>query len=60
MKTEELEMINKTGDFLHKAFLIDGDVIFRKFITLDGMPGTLFELTDSKRGKFFIAMYRES
>lgn len=60
MSPEYLEYINKTSDFLYNAFCIDGDCNFRKFTELDGMTGMLFELTDSKRGKFFIAMYRDS
>ena len=52
MKTEN----EKTELFLKEAFCIDGDCRLKKQLTLDGKIALMFELNDSKRGRFYITM----
>lgn len=57
--SEESDRINKTGDFLYKAFCVDIDCKFIKYVDFEGMTGLLYELDDSKRGKFMIAILKD-
>lgn len=61
MDKESLERINKTGDFLHKAFCVDGETKFVKITEPTpefNCNGMLFQIDDEKRGMFFVAIYR--
>lgn len=55
-----IELINKTGDFLREALCVDGEVKFIKYTTPENgfnCNGMLYQLEDSKRGLFFIGIY---
>lgn len=60
-KSPVAQMINETSDFLHAAFCVLGEVKFVKMVepapgfNCDGM---MFEITDKKRGLFFVTISR--
>lgn len=59
MKQEDLERINKTGDFLHQAFCVDGETKFVKYIQPDNgfnCLGMMYQVEDKKRGLFYITI----
>lgn len=62
MTEQALAQINNTAMFLKEALCVDGIV---KFVRLtDPTPGfntsgMLFQLEDSKRGLFFVGIYKE-
>ena len=61
MKEDELKRQQKTGDFLHEAFCVDG---MTKFIKVTeptagfNCDGLLYEIKDKKRGLFYVAIYK--
>jgi hypothetical protein len=60
MTSKEIQMINELGDFIHRAFCVEGDTKFLKTIDPSkewACRGIMFEVTDKKRGLFYIAMY---
>lgn len=61
MKMSDLKLITETGDFLHEAFCIDGETKFVKITEPTSgfnCSGLLYEITDKKRGLFFVAIYK--
>lgn len=62
MTKEEIEKILKTSDFIHSAFCIDGETKFVKITEPTAgfnCTGMLFQCEDSKRGLFFVGIYKE-
>jgi hypothetical protein len=49
----------KMASFLKEAFCIDGEAAFKKNVKLDGLFGETYELSDSKRGVFYISIHSE-
>lgn len=61
MKQEERDRKNKTGDFLHEAFCVDGTTKFVKVTEPTpsfNCDGLLYEIEDKKRGLFYVAIYK--
>lgn len=63
MKKEDLILINEMESFLKLAMCIDGTCQFYKFVDIEiegeNQSSMLFELNDTRRGKFFIAMGKQ-
>ena len=57
--TETEKGRTKMAAFLREAFCIDGEAAFKKNVTLDGLFGETYELSDSKRGVFYISIHSE-
>ncbi len=55
MKTETLEQ-QKAGNFLKEAFCVDGQSKFVKELLVQNKTAIMYELSDSKRGTFFITI----
>lgn len=49
----------KMASFLKEAFCIDGYAKFKKNVRLDNLFGETYELSDSKRGIFYISIHSE-
>lgn len=61
MEKEELRKINHAGDFIHKAFCVEGETKFVKITAPNegiNCHGSLFEITDKKRGLFYVGIYK--
>ena len=55
--TEKMRL--EIAGFLKEAYCIDGEARFLKYCTLDTMLGETYQLTDSKRGVFYISIHSE-
>lgn len=61
MKKEEVESINRTGDFLHQAFCVEGQTKFVKYTQPEkgfNCLGMMYQIEDKKRGLFYVAIYQ--
>ena len=59
---ENTEIKNKIGEFIHKAFCVDGKTDFLKLTnpTNDIGEGTIYKIEDKKRGTFFVGIFRDN
>lgn len=46
----------KTENWLKEAACIDGKCKYVKNVIIEGLTGNMYQLTDSKRGTFFITI----
>lgn len=59
LKDKDINRIKDTQAFLKEAFNIDGRCEFIKEIPKGLISGS-FQLTDSKRGTFFVTIHKEN
>lgn len=59
LKDKDIKIIKSTQEFLKEAFCIDGGCEFIKEIPKGFISGS-FQLTDSKRGTFFVTIHKEN
>jgi len=52
-KVKEVEVMQV---FFKQAFCIEGICEFHKVLEIEGKLSTMFKLTDSKRGEFFVTI----
>jgi hypothetical protein len=55
---KDIETIKSTQEFLKEAFCLDGGCEFIREVP-KGLTAGSFQLTDSKRGTFFITIHQE-